>query len=147
MLSLIKFIDYDFLKGVYILMIGRIIKEHSYCEKIFFIFFIIVLLNSCNFLLGISSIKYEVTGTASSVDLTIENKGGGTSQFSNVSLPWKYEFTKQKNDEYDFVFLYVSAQNNGSFGTVTSTIYVDGDSWKSSTSSGSYVVATASGSL
>ncbi|MDA3938346.1 MAG: hypothetical protein PF693_03420 [Spirochaetia bacterium] len=33
-------------------------------------------------------VLYKVTGTASTVNLTIENSDGGTSQYSDVPLPW-----------------------------------------------------------
>ena len=44
-------------------------------------------------------------------------------------------------------FVYVSAQNNQASGTVVVTIYRDGEVFKTSTSMGAYVIATASGSL
>ena len=87
-------------------------------------------------------VEYKVTGTASEVDVTYENEDGGTSQQSNVSVPWSYSFTGDPGD-----FVYISAQNQGESGSVTVTIYTDGDKFKSSTSSGAYVIATASGSL
>ena len=88
------------------------------------------------------AIKYEVTGTASTVDITYENRDGGTSQISDRYLPWEYTFTGKSGD-----FVYVSAQNQGSSGTVTVTIY-DGDRiLDTSTSSGAYVIATASDML
>ncbi len=90
------------------------------------------------------SVKYEVTGTARIVSITIENEGGGISQFSDVSVPWTYSFPNKKKEG---TFVYVSAQNQGDTGTVTATIYRDGKVFKTSTSSGAYVIATASGTL
>ena len=87
-------------------------------------------------------VKYEVTGTATAVDLTIENDNGGTSQYSDQATPWTYSFTGYPGD-----FIYVSAQNQGDSGTVTATIYIDGEVYKTSTSDGAYVIATASGSI
>lgn len=87
-------------------------------------------------------VKYEVTGSASTVDVTYTNEDGGTSQLSDVTLPWSVSFT---GDTLDFV--YVSAQNQGETGTVTATIYRDGEQFKSSTSSGAYVIASADGTL
>jgi len=87
-------------------------------------------------------VEYKVTGTASRVDVTYENEDGGTSQEGNVSVPWTYSFTGDPGD-----FVYISAQNQGQSGSVTVTIYTDGDNFKTSTSSGAYVIATASGSL
>ncbi len=101
---------------------------------------------------GEYSAKYVVTGTASTVNLTIENDSGGTSQYSSKTLPWEYELSG-KLEQYGFDFLYVSAQNNSSSGSVTAQIYVkksyedDYHLVKTSTSSGSYVIATASTSL
>jgi hypothetical protein len=88
-------------------------------------------------------IKYEVTGTTIDASLTIENESGGTSQYSAAVLPWTKSFTLDTK----YHFLYVSAQNNYSTGDVTASIFVDGVLYKTSTSSGAYVIATASGSV
>lgn len=88
-----------------------------------------------------SVVKYEITGSASKVDVTLNNETGGTEQFTGVSVPHTYIF----NDYTDW-FLYISAQNQGESGSVTVTIYVDGALFKTSTSSGAYVIASASGS-
>ena len=87
-------------------------------------------------------VKYEVTGTATTVDITMENSSGGTSQFSDVAVPWSTYFTSKSG-----AFVYISAQNQASSGSVTVRIYKDGIVFKESTSSGAYVIATASGSL
>jgi hypothetical protein len=86
-------------------------------------------------------IEYEVTGSAQSASLTYQNRDGGTSQ-EDVSIPWTYSFTARSGD-----FVYISAQNEGEYGTVTVNIYLDGVQVKTSTSSGAYVIATASGSV
>lgn len=78
-------------------------------------------------------VRYEVTGSATTVDVTYQNEDGGTSQVSDVSLPWSVTFT--------------GAQNQGEIGTVTCTIYQDGEQFKQSTSSGAYVIASADGTL
>lgn len=90
----------------------------------------------------IYAVEYEVTGNAPSVDITIENEQGGTSQYADVPIPWDYEFARTAGE-----FVYVSAQNQTDHGSVTVTIYVDGSNWKTSTSNGAYVIATASGIL
>lgn len=41
------------------------------------------------------TVKYQVTGSASSVSLTITNNDGGKSQFSNKSIPFTYSITKR----------------------------------------------------
>ncbi len=99
-------------------------------------------------------VKYSVTGSASTVDITIENESGGTSQFSDVALPWEYSFKGYAGTgTYDYLFVYVSAQNQGSTGTVTATILYKKDetdqyqTYKTSTSSGAYVIASAYGGL
>jgi len=87
-------------------------------------------------------IEYKITGTASSVDVTLSNASGGTEQFSNVALPKTYSY----KNFYDN-FVYISAQNQGSSGSVTVTIFHRGSQYRTSTSSGAYVIATASGSI
>jgi len=86
------------------------------------------------------SVKYQVTGSASTVSLTLNNATGGTEQIASATLPWSESFTVQKGD-----FLYVSAQNNGSSGSVTATVYVNNRVLQTATSTGAYVIATASG--
>jgi len=88
-----------------------------------------------------SVVEYEITGTATSVSVTLQNETGGTEQYSDVSVPHTYTF-----NSYTDWFLYISAQNQGGSGSVTVTIYVDGEVFKTSTSSGAYVIASASGS-
>lgn len=44
-------------------------------------------------------------------------------------------------------FIYVSSQNQGDTGTVTTTIYIDGDVFKTSNSSGAYVRVSAYSSI
>jgi len=85
-------------------------------------------------------VMYEITGTAQTVDVTLSNATGGTEQYSIVRLPKKYIYTS-------FVdrFAYISAQNRGTSGTVTVSIYLNGELFKTSSSSGAYVIATASG--
>lgn len=86
------------------------------------------------------TIIYTISGTAPSVDITMSNAGGGTEQFSGVSIPWSRTFGAKKDD-----FLYISAQNNGDAGSVSVEIFVNGSKIKSAFSSGAYVIATASG--
>jgi hypothetical protein len=86
-------------------------------------------------------IIYEITGTADEVDVTLNNDTGGTEQYDNVSIPKKYSY-----DSFTDNFLYISAQNQGKYGTVTVSIYVNGKVVKTSSSSGAYVIASASAS-
>jgi hypothetical protein len=92
------------------------------------------------------TVKYEITGTASSVDITMENAGGNTEQLDDVPLPWSQSFTITL-EQHEHFFAYVSAQNQGTTGTVTAKIYKDGSEFKTATSSGAYVIASASGSI
>jgi hypothetical protein len=85
-------------------------------------------------------VTYKITGTAIKVDVTLNNDTGGTEQYGNVYLPREYWYPLFSDD-----FVYISAQNQGEYGTVIVSIYVDGVLFKTSTSSGAYVIATASG--
>ncbi|MBF9018410.1 MULTISPECIES: MmpS family transport accessory protein [unclassified Oceanispirochaeta] len=100
----------------------------------------IILFAGCDILTP-PQVEYEISGTATSVNITYSNASEGTSQVSDVSVPWTYSFESTTGN-----FLYVSAQNQNDSGSLTATIYVDGDVYKTSTSSGAYVIATASGS-
>jgi hypothetical protein len=86
-------------------------------------------------------IEYIVSGTCGiSNIITIENSSGGTSQFSDVALPWSYEWEMYySNDD----FLYVSAQNGTDSGSIIVQILINGSVVETSTSSGAYVIATA----
>jgi hypothetical protein len=92
------------------------------------------------------TVKYEITGTATRVDITMRNAGDGTEQYSDVPVPWERTFSVEIENG-DYFFAYVSAQNQGNTGSVTAKIYKDGSQFKSSTSEGAYVIATASGSI
>lgn len=105
--------------------------------------FIIACLFSCDAFETSADFRYTVTGTAKTASLTYENADGGTSQESDVVLPWEYSFSLDKST---YNFLYISAQNGTREGTVIVTIYKDGDVYKTSTSSGAFTIATASGS-
>jgi len=90
----------------------------------------------------IYDVEYRVTGTAATASMTIENEDGGTSQVSNQPLPWSHAFTARPG-----TWVYVSAQNEGDTGDITAAIYYDGTLFKSSTSTGAYVIASAYGTL
>lgn len=88
-----------------------------------------------------SQITYRIKGSASRVSLTYNNAQGGTEQ-KEARVPWEISFNARSG-----AFLYVSAQNNGSMGTVTCEILVDGLVVRTSTSEGAYKIATCSGRL
>ena len=119
-------------------------------KKIIIILLVLSVLLSCEFITEKDKspipVEYKASCTTGLVDLTISNKDGGTSQFDDMTIPWSYSF-EVDNPEYGYFFVYVSAQNQQSSGTVTVQIYVDGSLYKSSTSTGAYVIATASGSV
>lgn len=83
-------------------------------------------------------VTYQVTGSATEASLTYQNGDGGTSQ-EKVSLPWSLTVKAPASN-----FLYISAQNEGDYGDITCTISVDGKVIKTSTSSGSYTIASCS---
>ena len=93
----------------------------------------------CDSSTSAAKVEYEITGTASTVSVTLNNATGGTEQYTDVSVPHTYTFEK-----YTHWFLYVSAQNEADSGSVTVTIYLDGEVVATSTSSGAYVIASAS---
>jgi hypothetical protein len=96
-----------------------------------------------SFVSFVNKIKYEIAGSASSVDVTMEWSDGGTRQYSNVAVPATWEF---KSWGYDG-FVYLSAQNNGKSGSITCNIYHRDKLFKTATSYGEYVIATVSGSI
>jgi hypothetical protein len=85
-------------------------------------------------------VEYKVSGSGGSFDVTISNEDDGSSQFDNVNSGWSYSFHTDDSDH----FLYISAQNQNSSGSVTTKIYVGGKKKKSSTSEGAYVIASCS---
>lgn len=87
------------------------------------------------------TVQYKIFGTAHSVNVTLNNPSGGTEQYSNISLPKTYSYKHFEDN-----FLYISAQNNGESGSITVQIYYQDKLFKSSSASGAYVIATASGS-
>lgn len=89
---------------------------------------------------SLPSVTYNVSGSAREVAVTYANASEGTSQ-ATVSVPWSHSFTCTKSGQ----FLYISAQNQGQTGTVTVRITKSGTTYKESTSSGAFVIATASG--
>jgi hypothetical protein len=87
-------------------------------------------------------VTYKVKGSASRASLTYENAEGGAEQ-ADITVPWEKSFTFKRGD-----FVYISAQSNDDWDrTITCEIWVDGKKWKSSTSSGRFVIATCDGSV
>jgi hypothetical protein len=88
------------------------------------------------------SVTYKVTGSARSVSVTYQNGTGGTEQKSNVSVPWEATFQATSG-----AFLYLSAQNQGDSGNLSTEIDVDGSTRKQANASGAYVIADVSDKL
>jgi len=91
-------------------------------------------------LLGPAQFYYEVTGTGGQYSVTLEGAPKGTVQYANVGNGWKYTWSGGSGR-----WLYISAQNRSSQGTVTVKIFKNNRVVASQTSSGGYVIATVSG--
>lgn len=84
-------------------------------------------------------VMYTVESSPAGFDITYENSSGGTSQEDITGSTWDYSFTANNDD-----FLYISAQAGNENTTITVKIFLDGVMAKESTSSGDYVISTAS---
>jgi hypothetical protein len=91
-------------------------------------------------------VEYLVSGSAQTASLTYETPSG-VGQFCCPRLPdrRRYRFAPG-------AFVYISAQNQGNTGSVTATINLTRDDqtkqqFRSQTSTGPFVIATATGSL
>lgn len=91
------------------------------------------------------TIEYIVThSTAGDISLTYENATGGTEQLETRASggEWRQTYRLPVG-----AFAYISVQNKEDNGTVSCSIMQNGLLWKTSTSSGAYVIATCSGSV
>ena len=86
------------------------------------------------------NVEYEVTGSAGRVDIVYQ-VAGATSTVS-TSTPWSFSYDGAPGD-----FAYLSALNLGDGGSVTATIWVNGDILDQATAFGAYGIATASGGI
>ncbi len=91
---------------------------------------------------GLLSVEYRVSGDASSVDVTYQNSNNDTSQDTGEALPYSKRVTVAAGD-----YVYISAQNQRSYGSVTCEVLVDGVVVESNTSNGGYAICTASGTV
>ena len=98
-----------------------------------------VLVNTRNY-----SVKYEVTGTASRVDVTTNDSVGNVELYENMSLPWSKTFVVTV-EEKDYFFAKLIAKSHDVTSSVTVAIYVDGELFESSVSFGAYAVAETYG--
>lgn len=93
---------------------------------------------------GPTRVVYEVEGTADSVSITIQTPSG-SSQAANRAVPLTSAAGAPGIEIDGFTagdFVYLSAQNEGEYGTVTCRIRVDGDVVSEVTSTGAYTIAT-----
>lgn len=89
------------------------------------------------------TVLYEVEGTTDYADVTMETPTG-TSQIS-PDVPMVRKSDGQAGLEFDFgsgAFVYLSAQNNRGYGTVTCRISVDGVTVSENSATGGYAIAT-----
>ena len=113
-------------------------------KKINFIiglFLIIMLLSSCRYASktdDVRIVKYEITGTARRISITLVNERGETETFNHIEMPWERDIYIKKG------YVYLSVQNERHHGSVTARIWVDGKIVKESTSSGEFSIATVS---
>jgi hypothetical protein len=85
-------------------------------------------------------VNYDLTGTALSASITIQNESGGTEQHV-VRVPWTKEFRAPQGS-----FVYLSAQNRGT-GLLEAQIYVDGEPIQRAETTEQYGIASASGTV
>ncbi len=67
------------------------------------------------------TVKYEVTGSASAVNIDYLDSNGDLAIINGQSLPWEITFSANKGDQ-----VYLSAKRTGDSGTVTVKIYQNG---------------------
>lgn len=87
--------------------------------------------------------RYEVRCSRKGFDVTYQNEQGNTEQITiNNSDHWSYPFTTRSGE-----FVYVAAQSHNENATITAKIYFKGNVIEEATSSGSYVIVNAAGSV
>ena len=86
------------------------------------------------------SVKYEITGTTGLVSVTYVNAQGGIEQVKS-GLPFTKTFEMSNG-----AIANISAQSEeDAYKTVTCKIYVDGNEFRASTSTGNFVIASCTG--
>jgi hypothetical protein len=92
-------------------------------------------------------VLYEVEGSAKGANLTLES-ATGTVQQNDKAVPLVGKSTGKRGLTFIMPrgnFVYISAQNKGSSGTITCRITVDGVVNSTNTSSGGYAIASCTG--
>jgi len=111
------------------------------------LFIICHLFSSCDLLdtnIIKKTIKYEIIGNATDVDIWYFNSTGGSERHRNIALPWELTFSVEF-DKYTLFLAFIEA--NGRNGNITVNVFVNGKIFKTSTSSGSSPSARAEGYL
>jgi hypothetical protein len=86
---------------------------------------------------------YELDGTATDANITIETPTGMSQQSVDVPLRNKSGSKGLRFTDFNYgAFLYISAQNDGEYGDLTCRIRVDGEVVSENTASGAYAIAT-----
>lgn len=112
-------------------------------KRLFMVLLIVSSFTSCWMADELSyDIKYTVECDSGTVFITYENNDGDTSQRTEAETPWEYKFKGAEDD-----FLYVSAQNNQDYGSITVKIKKDGKVIAEDSCDGEYCIATASDNI
>lgn len=85
----------------------------------------------------VPAVRYKITGTATSVDLTYKTSSGTTQQ-KTVNLPFEIEYPYYTGD-----FKYISAQNNSSSGSVRVELFIKESLVDTGFCNSEYCIATA----
>lgn len=102
--------------------------------------FLLLVLTSCTAEEQAISYEYRVSGTSGNYSVTLQNAYDNTQQWDPVGNGWWYKWSQTGTR-----WLYISAQNNNSSGSVTVQIVRGGQVVASNTSYGGYTIATVSG--
>ncbi len=82
------------MEGLYNREEGKAEGRLEYFMRIFFSIMLLCLATACSNPFDTSiSVKYEVVGSADTVNITFENGSGGISQMADVALPWSHTFS------------------------------------------------------
>ena len=90
----------------------------------------------------LGTIKFLLTGTADSYNITYKIKDNKPIQNPKVKSGWSNSFISKSGDYY-----YVSAQANNKNSTVKITVYYNDEVIDESLKSGDYMLSTVSGTI
>jgi hypothetical protein len=111
-------------------------------KKVLLLLFAMSTLSNCWLFSPPPAVKYEVTGTASLVDIIYQDESGTNQAVSGATLPWSHSFTGKNGARVE-----ITASNRDSTGSVTVTIYENDAVFQTSTSSDAYAIVNAYGYL